>query len=112
MFSYSLGSMSVSRVGFGAMQLPGPGASGPPRDRDAALAVLRRAVELGQDLGEAQREIEQMNEARRLGERAGLGGIRRAHSVERLASMSRVCFSPFRSVSTFSFRVSPSTVPV
>ena len=47
MFSYSLGSMSVSRVGFGAMQLPGPGASGPPRDRDAALAVLRRAVELG-----------------------------------------------------------------
>lgn len=47
MLSYSLGSMSVSRVGFGAMQLPGPGASGPPRDRDAALAVLRRAVELG-----------------------------------------------------------------
>jgi len=37
----------VSRVGFGAMQLPGPGVFGPPRDRDAALAVLRRAVELG-----------------------------------------------------------------
>jgi aryl-alcohol dehydrogenase-like predicted oxidoreductase len=34
-------------VGFGAMQLPGPGVFGPPRDRDAALAVLRRAVELG-----------------------------------------------------------------
>ena len=47
MSSYSLGSVTVSRVGFGAMQLPGPGVSGPPRDRDSALAVLRRAVELG-----------------------------------------------------------------
>ena len=37
----------MSRVGFGAMQLPGPGVFGPPRDRNAALAVLRRAVELG-----------------------------------------------------------------
>lgn len=37
----------VSRIGFGAMQLPGPGVLGPPRDRDTALAVLRRAVELG-----------------------------------------------------------------
>src|ERR1700712_2710508 len=37
----------VHPVGFGAMQLPGPGVFGPPRDRDAALAVLRRAVELG-----------------------------------------------------------------
>jgi pyridoxine 4-dehydrogenase len=45
--SYPLGSVTVSRVGFGAMQLPGPGVFGPPRDRDAALAVLRRAVELG-----------------------------------------------------------------
>lgn len=47
MSSYSLGWVTVSRVGFGAMQLPGPGVFGPPRDRDAALAVLRRAVELG-----------------------------------------------------------------
>jgi pyridoxine 4-dehydrogenase len=39
----------VSRVGFGAMQLPGPGVFGPPRDRSAALAVLRRAVDLGVD---------------------------------------------------------------
>src|SRR5713101_8503940 len=46
---YSLGRFSVSRVGFGAMQLPGPGVFGPPRDRDEALAVLRRAVELGVD---------------------------------------------------------------
>jgi pyridoxine 4-dehydrogenase len=45
--SYPLGPVTVSRVGFGAMQLPGPGVFGPPRDRDAALAVLRRAVELG-----------------------------------------------------------------
>ena len=37
----------VARIGFGAMQLPGRGVFGPPRDRDAALAVLRRAVELG-----------------------------------------------------------------
>jgi pyridoxine 4-dehydrogenase len=37
----------VARIGFGAMQLPGPRVTGPPRDRDTALAVLRLAVELG-----------------------------------------------------------------
>ena len=37
------------RLGFGAMQLAGPGVFGPPRDREAALAVLRRALELGVD---------------------------------------------------------------
>jgi pyridoxine 4-dehydrogenase len=37
----------VARIGYGAMQLPGPGVLGPPRDRAAALALLRRAVELG-----------------------------------------------------------------
>ncbi len=37
----------VRRIGFGAMQLPGPGVFGPPRDRDEVIAVLRRAVELG-----------------------------------------------------------------
>jgi pyridoxine 4-dehydrogenase len=47
--TYPLGRFSVSRVGFGAMQLPGPGVFGPPRDRAEALAVLRRAVELGVD---------------------------------------------------------------
>jgi pyridoxine 4-dehydrogenase len=46
---YQLGSVSVSRIGFGAMQLPGPGVFGPPRDRPEALAVLRRAVDLGVD---------------------------------------------------------------
>jgi pyridoxine 4-dehydrogenase len=46
---YALGSATVSRIGFGAMQLPGPGVFGPPRDRDAAIAVLRRAAELGVD---------------------------------------------------------------
>ena len=45
----SLGPFTVHRVGFGAMQLPGPGVFGPPRDHAAALAVLRRAVELGVD---------------------------------------------------------------
>ncbi|GAB3659516.1 oxidoreductase [Nocardioides korecus] len=49
MSTFTLGSLSVHRVGFGAMQLPGPGVMGPPRDRDEALAVLRRAVELGVD---------------------------------------------------------------
>jgi pyridoxine 4-dehydrogenase len=49
MDSFPLGRFSVARIGFGAMQLPGPGVLGPPRDRDAALAVLRRAVELGVD---------------------------------------------------------------
>lgn len=38
---------TVSRLGYGAMQLPGPGVWGPPKDPAAALAVLRRAVELG-----------------------------------------------------------------
>lgn len=46
---FNLGSVSVARIGFGAMQLPGPGVFGPPRDRAQALAVLRRAVELGVD---------------------------------------------------------------
>ncbi len=44
-----LAGRTVARIGFGAMQLPGPGVSGPPRDREMALAVLRRAVELGVD---------------------------------------------------------------
>jgi len=47
MDSFPLGRFSIARIGFGAIQLPGPGAFGPPRDRDAALAVLRKAVELG-----------------------------------------------------------------
>ena len=37
----------LSRMGFGAMQLAGPGVFGPPRDRDQALAVLREAVAFG-----------------------------------------------------------------
>ena len=37
----------LSRMGFGAMQLAGPGVTGPPKDRDQALAVLREAVEAG-----------------------------------------------------------------
>jgi pyridoxine 4-dehydrogenase len=44
-----LGNHDVGRIGFGAMQLAGPGVFGPPRDRDSAIAVLRRAVELGVD---------------------------------------------------------------
>jgi aryl-alcohol dehydrogenase-like predicted oxidoreductase len=45
--SLPLGRFTVGRIGYGAIQLPGPGAFGPSRDRDEALAVLRRAVELG-----------------------------------------------------------------
>ncbi|MEV4291213.1 oxidoreductase [Nonomuraea bangladeshensis] len=43
------GDLSVNRLGYGAMQLPGPMIWGPPADKDAALAVLRRAVDLGVD---------------------------------------------------------------
>jgi pyridoxine 4-dehydrogenase len=39
--------LTVTRVGYGAMQLAGPGVFGPPKDRDAAVAVLREAVQLG-----------------------------------------------------------------
>src|SRR6476620_2334677 len=49
MSTFHLGTSTVQRVGFGAMQLPGPGVFGPPRDHAAAIAVLRRAVELGVD---------------------------------------------------------------
>ena len=45
--TYALAGKAVGRVGFGAMQLPGPGVTGPPRDRGQAVAVLRRAVEAG-----------------------------------------------------------------
>ncbi len=45
--TYALGSRQVYRLGYGAMQLAGPGVFGPPKDRDAALAVLREAVAAG-----------------------------------------------------------------
>lgn len=45
--TFLLGNRSVRRLGYGAMQLAGPGVIGPPRDRDAALSVLRAAVENG-----------------------------------------------------------------
>jgi aryl-alcohol dehydrogenase-like predicted oxidoreductase len=41
------GDLTVTRMGYGAMQLAGPRVFGPPADRDAAVAVLREAVELG-----------------------------------------------------------------
>ncbi|MGA2825165.1 MAG: aldo/keto reductase family oxidoreductase [Streptosporangiaceae bacterium] len=41
------GDLTVTRMGYGAMQLAGPGVFGPPKDRDAAIAVLREAVEMG-----------------------------------------------------------------
>jgi aryl-alcohol dehydrogenase-like predicted oxidoreductase len=44
------GELTVHRLGYGTMQLPGPGVWGEPRDRPTAIAVLRRAVELGVDL--------------------------------------------------------------
>ncbi|QHJ00230.1 oxidoreductase [Xylophilus rhododendri] len=45
--SYLLAGRQVKRLGYGAMQLAGPGVFGPPKDRAAALAVLRAAVEAG-----------------------------------------------------------------
>ncbi|MGY1729969.1 aldo/keto reductase family oxidoreductase [Geodermatophilus sp. SYSU D01045] len=46
---FALGDRTVHRIGYGAMQLAGPHVMGPPADREAAVAVLRRAVELGVD---------------------------------------------------------------
>ncbi|MFI6128574.1 oxidoreductase [Micromonospora sp. NPDC051141] len=45
--TYPVGDLTLTRVGYGAMQLAGPGVFGPPPDRAAAVAVLRTAVELG-----------------------------------------------------------------
>ncbi|CAN7540612.1 aldo/keto reductase family oxidoreductase [Rhizobium rhizogenes] len=45
--TFTLGDRTVKRLGYGAMQLAGPGVFGPPRDRDAAVAVLREAVASG-----------------------------------------------------------------
>ncbi|MGA1857146.1 aldo/keto reductase family oxidoreductase [Azospirillum sp. 11R-A] len=45
--SFTLGGKAVRRFGYGAMQLAGPGVFGPPKDRDAAIAVLRHAIEAG-----------------------------------------------------------------
>jgi pyridoxine 4-dehydrogenase len=45
--TWALGDLTVTRSGYGAMQLAGPGVMGPPADRGSALAVLREAVDLG-----------------------------------------------------------------
>src|SRR5690242_11248036 len=45
--TFTIGDRTVRRLGYGAMQLAGPGVFGPPKDRDAALAVLREAVASG-----------------------------------------------------------------
>jgi pyridoxine 4-dehydrogenase len=47
--TFPLGDRTVKRVGYGAMQLAGPGVFGPPKDHDTALAVLREAVASGVD---------------------------------------------------------------
>src|SRR5271166_2864542 len=47
--TFKLGDRIVKRLGYGAMQLAGPGVFGPPKDRDAAIAVLREAVASGVD---------------------------------------------------------------
>ena len=53
MQTFHLGEFGVRRIGFGAMQLPGRGVMGPPRDHDEAIAVLRRvAPEGSKDLAE------------------------------------------------------------
>ncbi|WP_263383978.1 oxidoreductase [Granulicella arctica] len=48
-FTFPGTEITVHRIGYGAMQLAGPGVFGPPKDKDAALAVLRAAVEAGVD---------------------------------------------------------------
>jgi pyridoxine 4-dehydrogenase len=47
--TFSLGDRLVKRLGYGAMQLAGPGVFGPPKDHDTAIAVLREAVASGVD---------------------------------------------------------------
>lgn len=47
--TYRLGTREVRRMGYGAMQLAGPGVFGPPKDHDAAVAVLRAAIAAGVD---------------------------------------------------------------
>jgi pyridoxine 4-dehydrogenase len=47
--TFTLGDRTVKRLGYGAMQLAGPGVFGPPKDRDGALAVLREAAASGVD---------------------------------------------------------------
>ena len=47
--AFPLGDRVVKRLGYGAMQLAGPGVFGPPKDRDTAIAVLREAVASGVD---------------------------------------------------------------
>ncbi|MGA9983272.1 MAG: aldo/keto reductase, partial [Acidobacteriaceae bacterium] len=43
----NLGDLTVNRLGFGAMRITGPGIWGPPKDHDAAIKTLRRAIDLG-----------------------------------------------------------------
>jgi pyridoxine 4-dehydrogenase len=45
--TFALGDRTVKRIGYGAMQLAGPGVFGPPKDRHAAVAVLREAIARG-----------------------------------------------------------------
>jgi pyridoxine 4-dehydrogenase len=45
--TWTLADLTVTRLGYGAMQLAGPGVMGPPADRDGALAVLRDVIDLG-----------------------------------------------------------------
>ena len=47
--TFAMGPRTVHRLGYGAMQLAGPGVLGPPKDRRAAIAVLREAIERGVD---------------------------------------------------------------
>src|SRR5271157_5344586 len=47
--TFPLGDRTVNRMGYGAMQLAGPGVFGPPKDHGTALAVLREAVASGVD---------------------------------------------------------------
>jgi pyridoxine 4-dehydrogenase len=46
-FSFANSSLSVNRMGYGAMQLAGPQVWGPPRDPDEAVRVLREAIDAG-----------------------------------------------------------------
>ena len=49
MSTFTIGDIEIHRLGYGAMRITGDGIWGPPRNHDAAIAVLKRALELGID---------------------------------------------------------------
>ena len=84
--TFALGDLTVTRMGYGAMQLAGRGVFGPPRDRDEALQVLRRAVELGHSLEHLVSDVRGKVIRTHLDKRAFVGSPNRRSSVNSSAA--------------------------